>query len=464
MKNGIRTILIALVIMAIIAASAAAEELPAVWDLRDINGVNYVSSIKNQGTCGACYAFASVGAFETMIMYKGGSEFDLSEEQAKMCAGSGCSGGVPEYVLSMFSIKGSVSEEDDPYFLYDTYCKENPPMARATGYKKLYNTDTESVKEYIYEYGQAISSSGGHSIVIVGWDDTAPPPSGGNDGFWIVKNSGGTHIGDEGFFYYSYDHPIVGLHAMSITGYELYDSTMRTASNVKQAGQGAGFQQSNTAWGMSLLEIEAGEGITKIEFETTGSTYDIDLYIYDGYDGTSLGNLLYQVNDISYDASGMYSVNVNDSIVFDVDTEVAIVGQFSNSGTQPNIWPIKPIAIEVHGETSGKTYISPTGADGTWSQQTQDVTLRVRVTDDPTIISVASIRREAITIRGSGFGEECDESSVVISSEGVTLEHDIVSWDDARIVCWCTTPGADLGTVSTLHGTDSIELEEQIRY
>lgn len=387
MTNRIKAILTALLVLMAVSAmagTAAAEELPDAWDVRDVDGVNCVSSIKAQGACGACFAFAAVGAFETFMMYQGAPEYDLSEEQAKMCSGGSCDGGVPEYAVSMFAIAGSVSEQDNPYAQYDTTCiVNNTPVARVTGYKKLYYTDHDSVKSYIYKYGHVISGLGGHSVVIVGWNDTSPPPYGGDDGFWIVKNSFGTGMGYDGWYYYPYDHPVLALHAISITGYEYYDSAVRTATNVRKAGQGAGFPPSNSAWGMSLLEIEAGEGITKIEFETTGPTYDIDLYIYDGYDGTSLGNLLYQVNDLSYDASGMYSVNVNDSVVFDVDTEVAIVGQFSNSGTDPNIWPIKPIAVEVYGEVSGKTYISPTGADGTWSQQTQDVTLRLRVTSHP---------------------------------------------------------------------------------
>jgi C1A family cysteine protease len=38
------------------------------------------SSIKNQGTCGACWAFTTVGLYESFMMVKGKAEEDLSEQ------------------------------------------------------------------------------------------------------------------------------------------------------------------------------------------------------------------------------------------------------------------------------------------------------------------------------------------------------------------------------------------------
>ena len=63
------------------------EELPAKYDLRDVDGSNYVTSVKNQGHWGTCWTFATMAALESNMLkqgvtgLEGQSEPDLSELQ-----------------------------------------------------------------------------------------------------------------------------------------------------------------------------------------------------------------------------------------------------------------------------------------------------------------------------------------------------------------------------------------------
>ncbi|MBQ6390360.1 MAG: hypothetical protein IJH88_01900, partial [Eggerthellaceae bacterium] len=58
------------------------------FDLRDVDGVSYVTSVKNQRPFNTCWGFAATSAAETSILGQGlvyeginASNFDLSEKQ-----------------------------------------------------------------------------------------------------------------------------------------------------------------------------------------------------------------------------------------------------------------------------------------------------------------------------------------------------------------------------------------------
>lgn len=68
------------------------NELPAEFDWRDLEKV---TPPKDQGLCGSCWAFASVGVMESKLLIKGLPAEDLSEQQQISCntIASGCNGG-----------------------------------------------------------------------------------------------------------------------------------------------------------------------------------------------------------------------------------------------------------------------------------------------------------------------------------------------------------------------------------
>ena len=48
----------------------AASSLPDSFDWRNVSGINYVSPIRNQGSCGSCYTFGSMAMHEARLRIK----------------------------------------------------------------------------------------------------------------------------------------------------------------------------------------------------------------------------------------------------------------------------------------------------------------------------------------------------------------------------------------------------------
>lgn len=95
--------------------------VPDTWDWRDHNGV---SPVKDQGSCGSCWTFSTVGALEAheLIKYK---EFtSLAEQQLVDCAGAfdnhGCEGGLPSHAFEFIKYNGGIEAETSyPYHAVD---------------------------------------------------------------------------------------------------------------------------------------------------------------------------------------------------------------------------------------------------------------------------------------------------------------------------------------------------------
>jgi hypothetical protein len=214
------------------------EAVPASYDWRSYGGV---SSVKDQGSCGSCWAFGTVGPLEAKIMIGGGPEEDLSEQYLVSCndEGWGCSGGF--FAHEYHRVDGAVYESCRPYHATDEACKcecwhpykltnwyyisgsnSVPPVADMKN--AIYTYGPIGVAVYVDSYFQAYSSgifnrnaSGqpNHAVVLVGWNDT------GN--YWILKNSWGPGWGENGYMRIAYGSQMVGYAANYVTGYQAGD-------------------------------------------------------------------------------------------------------------------------------------------------------------------------------------------------------------------------------------------------
>ena len=197
-----------------------------------------VTPVKDQ-TCGNCWSFAALGAYEASDRIRNNRTLDSSEQYINDCgkadggadAGS-CSGGLAAKALEHIVRDGSVSEATVAYTGTDKACTNpsTPQNAVAWGFvdpavdfptraqikqalctRGPLTTRMRVVSDNIFAftgtgtYTENVASDtdgGGHAVVIVGWSDAKNA--------WLIKNSWGTDWGDGGFGYIGYTSNRIG--------------------------------------------------------------------------------------------------------------------------------------------------------------------------------------------------------------------------------------------------------------
>jgi len=214
--------------------------LPTTYDWRS-QGVNI--PVRNQGGCGSCWAFSTVGAMEGALARAGVASPDLSEQYLVSCNNSGwsCNGGwfahdyhVNNYI-SPQTVAGAVLESDFPYTATNGSCSRSynhPYRLNSWNYvSSSYGMPSvDAIKNAIYTYGpisvgvcvgssfQAYrsgvfatndtSSCGGsinHAVVLTGWDDSTQS--------WSMRNSWGSSWGESGYMRIRYGYSNIGYSA-----------------------------------------------------------------------------------------------------------------------------------------------------------------------------------------------------------------------------------------------------------
>jgi len=229
-----------------------AQDIPATWDWRNVNGVNFLSWTRNQHIpkyCGSCWAHGTSSALADRINIKRNAtwpQLALSVQVLINChAGGSCDGGDPMGVYKFAEETGipedtcNVYQAQDPEnFTCDAIqqcknCGKPAPKAGESGqdtcwpqphfpqwfvteYGTVSGVDKmkaeiyargpigcgiDATPEFIDDYHGGIFSqykpdwSINHEVSVVGWgaDDSG-------EEYWIVRNSWGTYWGELGFF------------------------------------------------------------------------------------------------------------------------------------------------------------------------------------------------------------------------------------------------------------------------
>jgi C1A family cysteine protease len=227
-------------------AAPAGVALPAAYDLRTVDGRNFITPVRDQGGCGSCVAFGVVAALEGSLkvaLQDPGLDIDFSEAHLFYCharaLGRTCQNGWwVDHALEAIRRSGLVDEACYPYVGGNQDCanlcgnwtgrltfiqswrryvtagsmknwltSSGPLIACMTVYE-----DFSSYKSGVYSHVSG-KEVGGHCVCIIGYDDAQQ--------CWIAKNSWGPGWGDNGFVRIAYGNVGIDAEMWTVEGIQI---------------------------------------------------------------------------------------------------------------------------------------------------------------------------------------------------------------------------------------------------
>jgi hypothetical protein len=218
------------------------QALPSSFDWRNYGAC---TPIRNQFSCGSCWAFAAIGTVESYLLIARGLNLDISEQWLVSCttAGNCIDGGWHYNAYEFLRCNGSqdpcggngvVLESKFPYVAMDVPCSCPYPHPYCIPDWALIGpqwgiAEVGPIKQAILDHGpvsvcvyadDAFQAYGGgvfnacteaeidHVVVLIGWDDSL-----GANGAWLMRNSWGPNWGEGGHMWIEYGCSMIGYAA-----------------------------------------------------------------------------------------------------------------------------------------------------------------------------------------------------------------------------------------------------------
>jgi putative hemolysin len=221
---------------------------PPSFDWRNHDGGDWMTPVKNQGSCGSCWAFSSVGVVEAMYNIATSDpslDLNLSEEYlvSDCLLGQDCCGGWMTTALGFIRDSGIPDEACLPYvdgfsctcdggtcdsnctYSGSSVCSDATCSDRCSDWQDRLRTidavggvSASQIKDSVVDKGPVTAAMGygsayggywdgdiyrctedsgvNHGVVIAGYDDPG--------GYWVIKNSWGPSWNGDGYFKIGY--------------------------------------------------------------------------------------------------------------------------------------------------------------------------------------------------------------------------------------------------------------------